>query len=62
MTTPISRDRQIKLMTEANERHNALVDRLMNNPTVKKVAATRSLKLASKVQSSYQTTSKRKLG
>lgn len=62
MTAPISRDRQTKLMKEANERQNALVDRLMNNPTVKKVATTRSLKLTSKVQSSYQTTSKRKIG
>lgn len=62
MTAPISRDRQIELMKEANERQNALVDRLMNNPTVKQVAVKRSLKLTSKVQSSYQTTSKRKLG
>lgn len=62
MTAPIPRDRQIELMKTANERQNALVDRLIANPTVKKVAVTRSLKLTAKVQSSYQTTTKRKLG
>lgn len=62
MTAPISRERQIELMKSAAERHETLVSRLLQHPTIKAVAVTRSLKESVKVRTSYETSKTKKVG
>jgi hypothetical protein len=62
MTAPLSRDRQIELMMTAEVRANALAKRLLANPTIRSVAACRSLKEAQKTTTAYKTAKAKKVG